>query len=62
VFAIFNDVNAKQSHNPEGNVLPFAQVFKMDAVTLNKLTHEKEEEVKDSEHKQLEPESAHYKP
>jgi len=27
VFSIFNDQNARKAHNPEGNLVPFAQVF-----------------------------------
>ncbi|KAL6076367.1 DUF2263 domain-containing protein [Balamuthia mandrillaris] len=30
-FAIFNDHNANRMHNPEGNILPFARVFGVEA-------------------------------
>ena len=33
VFAIFDDHNANKAHNPEGNVLPFAEVFGVQPVT-----------------------------
>ena len=37
VFAIINDHNARKAHNPNGNVQPFAEVFRVDALTIDQL-------------------------
>lgn len=37
VFAIIDDHNAKKAHNPNGNVQPFAEVFKVDMLTIDQL-------------------------
>ncbi len=37
VFAIINDHNAGKAHNPAGNVQPFAEAFKVEALTINEL-------------------------
>ena len=37
IFAIINDHNASKAHNPNGNIQPFAEVFKVDALTINEL-------------------------
>jgi uncharacterized protein (TIGR02452 family) len=37
VFAIINDANAMKAHNPQGNVIPFAEVFESPALTLEQM-------------------------
>ena len=45
VFAIFNDHNSNQDHNPDGNVKPFEEVFKMKSIPLHQLTGEPLEDI-----------------
>jgi len=40
VFAIIDDHNSRKTHNPMGNVQPFANVFQTDILTFETL-HEK---------------------
>jgi uncharacterized protein (TIGR02452 family) len=38
IFAIFDDRNSRKAHNPEGNIAPFAEVFRAQVLTdLNQL-------------------------
>jgi hypothetical protein len=37
VFAIIDDHNANKAHNPTGNIQPFAEVFQVNAQTVNEL-------------------------
>ncbi len=37
VFAIIDDHNANKAHNPTGNVQPFAEVFHVNAMTIDEL-------------------------
>ncbi len=37
VFAIINDHNARQAHNPNGNIQPFAEVFNTHSLSINEL-------------------------
>lgn len=37
VFAIINDHNANKTHNPNGNIQPFAEVFKVNILTIDEL-------------------------
>lgn len=37
VFAIINDHNARKAHNPNGNIQPFAEVFRVDILTMDQL-------------------------
>ena len=37
IFAIINDHNAKKNHNPIGNIQPFAEVFEVNAVSIDEL-------------------------
>ncbi len=37
VFSIINDHNAGKAHNRNGNIQPFAEVFKVKALTINEL-------------------------
>lgn len=37
VFAVINDHNAGKAHNPQGNIQPFAEVFRVNVVTIDEL-------------------------
>ncbi|CAF4818268.1 unnamed protein product [Rotaria sp. Silwood1] len=37
VFAIIDDHNAKKAHNPTGNIQPFAEVFRVDSLSIDEL-------------------------
>lgn len=37
VFAIIDDHNAMKAHNPLGNIRPFAEVFQVEAITVDSL-------------------------
>jgi hypothetical protein len=37
VFAIINDHNAGKAHNPTGNIQPFAEIFGVDAFSVDEL-------------------------
>jgi hypothetical protein len=37
IFAIIDDHNSRKAHNPTGNVQPFAEIFQIDALTIEQL-------------------------
>jgi hypothetical protein len=37
VFAIIDDHNSMQGHNPNGNIKPFADIFNVPILSINKL-------------------------
>ncbi|CAF0753469.1 unnamed protein product [Adineta steineri] len=37
VFAIINDHNCNKAHNPTGNIQPFAEIFQVDALSIDEL-------------------------
>jgi hypothetical protein len=37
VFAIIDDHNAMQNHNPNGNIQPFADIFQVPILSMNEL-------------------------
>ncbi len=37
VFAIINDHNTSKAHNPNGNIQPFAEVFRVNTLSINEL-------------------------
>jgi hypothetical protein len=37
VFAIINDHNANKAHNPAGNIQPFAEIFQVNALSVDEL-------------------------
>jgi hypothetical protein len=40
VFAIIDDHNAMQAHNPNGNIQPFAEMFNTPILSINELSND----------------------